>query len=583
MVVLSDGLSSSDHAALRARGLSVTVSTQGSLVVYQAQDYESQGIVTLAPHVVGYTFVTHPANGSVGLKYQFVCGPQNRDTVSAVTFHQDWRKVIWFTECAYEEYDCAAFVHTAVDRVPGLGVASLGPQHHPQVHGGRTFFTIFDVLTSRGTAGKAAPASRPKSGPSTRSTGLATGSGASSWQPTIPPPSASAGRPRVPMLPGIRTSATGPQVSAPQPLPKAPASFGPPPPPPPSPPSTAVRGPDGADRRVWEDTTSEGPGIPPRRYWSRTGHHEPTLNGAAFGRLMPAAGVRVVPTLRVIDGAVVTVTPLLAAAHAAAPQARAAGSATEQARAATAQADRALATLDAAMSEGRRTDGPPRQPPNPQEERPQHAAFVAQVELDSVEVDLDRIPRPRDFANLAVPLRPGEIVYDPGATAEMGSLAAWEQLDSAMQERYGAEYGFTTRPTTTTFRVADGNSTTPKGATAFQAVFDIPRVGCFTLAGVGIPCSKEDAAAQTPVLFGCAICEELRMVMDHELQQLHSKALGVTAQCRRAPTRHLLLPIFDFLDSAGAHPLPKSFVASAWTAIPSTLEPYPETEISKND
>ena len=116
-----------------------------------------------------------------------------------------------------------------------------------------------------------------------------------------------------------------------------------------------------------------------------------------------------------------------------------------------------------------------------------------------------------------------------------------------------------------------------------KAVFDIPNVGCFTLAGVVIPHKSKDESAATPVLFGCAICEELELVTDHKLKTIKSKVFGVTAQCRRAPTRHLLLPIFDFLDAAGAHPLPKSFVESAWSAIPSTLEPYPAEDMSKND
>ena len=296
------------------------------------------------------------------------------------------------------------------------------------------------------------------------------------------------------------------------------------------------------------------------KYWSHDGVAPPTRNGssALWAQRVPA-------TARVTNEARTPGTSVAEAAIARAEEARAAAIASSNPQ----ESEPGWQTVT--RRQPRSTNGP------------QHTAYVAQVVSDSVEVDVRSLPSPQDFAHLAVPLQPGEVVYDPGATAEMGSLTAWQQLDSAMKERYGAEYGFTTRPTQTTFRVADGNSTTPKGATAFQAVFDIPSVGCFTLAGVGIPCSKQEESAQTPVLFGCVICKELRLVMDHDTDQLHSKALGVTVQCRRAQTRHLLLSIFDFLDAAGAHPLPKTFVESAWTAIPSTLEPYPADDISKND
>ena len=61
-------------------------------------------------------------------------------------------------------------------------------------------------------------------------------------------------------------------------------------------------------------------------------------------------------------------------------------------------------------------------------------------------------------ALLSVPLNPGEVVYDPGCTAETGSQEAWEGLNLAMQERYGE--GFFTEASQAKFCVADGNIAT---------------------------------------------------------------------------------------------------------------------------
>ena len=171
-----------------------------------------------------------------------------------------------------------------------------------------------------------------------------------------------------------------------------------------------------------------------------------------------------------------------------------------------------------------------------------HYAYVA-----------DATPVQYEYAHLSVALRPGEVVYDPGATSELGSTPAWLELDLAMKERYGV--GFDTGQAAVSFHVADGR--TSSGSHGFSASFEIPRLGTFTLAGIGMDCGSQ-SSRQTPILFGCRSCRALKFVTDHEEATVYSKLFGVGVSCRRAPSGHLLLPIFDLLDKAGARPLPKN-------------------------
>ena len=150
-------------------------------------------------------------------------------------------------------------------------------------------------------------------------------------------------------------------------------------------------------------------------------------------------------------------------------------------------------------------------------------------------------------ALLSVPLNPGEVVYDPGCTAETGSQEAWEGLNLAMQERYGE--GFFTEASQAKFCVADGNIATAKKS--YSAAFEIPGKGVFKLAGSALPCG-DDPKRHTPILFSNPTCEALGLVMDHTNGDLYSKRLGVTVRCRKTTTGHWALPIFDLLDRANA-------------------------------
>jgi hypothetical protein len=96
-------------------------------------------------------------------------------------------------------------------------------------------------------------------------------------------------------------------------------------------------------------------------------------------------------------------------------------------------------------------------------------------------------------ALLSVPLNPGEVVYDPGCTAETGSQEAWEGLNLAMQERYGE--GFFTEASQAKFCVADGNIAT--AMKSYSAAFEIPGKGVFKLAGSALPCG-DDPKRHTP-------------------------------------------------------------------------------------
>lgn len=150
-------------------------------------------------------------------------------------------------------------------------------------------------------------------------------------------------------------------------------------------------------------------------------------------------------------------------------------------------------------------------------------------------------------ALLSVPLNPGEVVYDPGCTAETGSQEAWEGLNLAMQERYGE--GFFTEASQAKFCVADGNIAT--AMKSYSAAFEIPGKGVFKLAGSALPCG-DDPKRHTPILFSNPTCEALGLVMDHTNGDLYSKRLGVTVRCRKTTTGHWALPIFDLLDRANA-------------------------------
>ena len=150
-------------------------------------------------------------------------------------------------------------------------------------------------------------------------------------------------------------------------------------------------------------------------------------------------------------------------------------------------------------------------------------------------------------ANLSVPLEPGEVTYDPGCTAETGSVQAWEKLNTEMIAKYGA--GFDIGDSDAQFRVADGSIT--KALRTYTAAFDIPGKGLFTFAGSALQCG-EDPKSHTPILFGNGACKSLGLVMDHDDGTLYSKRLDVSVTCRPTVTGHWAVPIFALMDKAGA-------------------------------
>ena len=150
-------------------------------------------------------------------------------------------------------------------------------------------------------------------------------------------------------------------------------------------------------------------------------------------------------------------------------------------------------------------------------------------------------------ANLSVPLEPGEVTYDPGCTAETGSVQAWEKLNTEMIAKYGA--GFDISDSDAQFRVADGSIT--KALRTYTAAFDIPGKGLFTFAGSALQCG-EDPKSHTPILFGNGACKSLGLVMDHDDGTLYSKRLDVSVTCRPTVTGHWAVPIFALMDKAGA-------------------------------
>ena len=150
-------------------------------------------------------------------------------------------------------------------------------------------------------------------------------------------------------------------------------------------------------------------------------------------------------------------------------------------------------------------------------------------------------------ANLSVPLEPGEVTYDPGCTAETGSVQAWEKLNTEMIAKYGA--GFDIGDSDAQFRVADGSIA--KALRTYTAAFDIPGKGLFTFAGSALQCG-EDPKSHTPILFGNGACKSLGLVMDHDDGTLYSKRLDVSVTCRPTVTGHWAVPIFALMDKAGA-------------------------------
>jgi len=152
-------------------------------------------------------------------------------------------------------------------------------------------------------------------------------------------------------------------------------------------------------------------------------------------------------------------------------------------------------------------------------------------------------------ALLSVPVNPGEVIYDPGCTADTGSVQGWTMLDEAMTARYG--FGFIKTESSTSFRVADGN--VQRTLHSYHAEFDIPNVGAFTLAGSAMDCGP-NASSQTPVLFANPACRSLRALTDHGDGYFYSRTIRAGVPMRLATTGHWLIPIFDLLDAAGAKP-----------------------------
>ena len=142
-------------------------------------------------------------------------------------------------------------------------------------------------------------------------------------------------------------------------------------------------------------------------------------------------------------------------------------------------------------------------------------------------------------------LEEGEVVHDPGCTAETGSKEAWEGLDLAIQTRYGT--GFATEDSAAKFCVANGAVST--ALKSYSAAFEIPDKGIFVLAGSALP-RGDDPKRHTPILLSNPTCEALDVVSDHTTGDLYSKRLDVTVRCRKTLTGHWALPNFDLLDRA---------------------------------
>ena len=154
-------------------------------------------------------------------------------------------------------------------------------------------------------------------------------------------------------------------------------------------------------------------------------------------------------------------------------------------------------------------------------------------------------------ALLSVPLQPGEVIYDPGCTADMGSAEGWENIEVAMQQRWGI--GFTKGVSSARFRSADGGLS--QGQASYTAQFQIPNVGIFKLSGSAVDCGKEPSG-QTPVLFANRACRDLELVPRHKTGWVYSERLKVGVFMRLTSTEHWALPILDLLEKAGAVPIP---------------------------
>ena len=152
-----------------------------------------------------------------------------------------------------------------------------------------------------------------------------------------------------------------------------------------------------------------------------------------------------------------------------------------------------------------------------------------------------------DASYLSVPLEEGELILDPGCTSEMGSPQAWEILDGAMQKRYG--FGFMKFASSATFGVANGGASS--ALQSYEAKFEIPNIGIFTLGGSSVDCGSNQNR-QTPVLMSNQTCMDLKLKVDLDTGFAFSKALGVGIQMRKTVTKHWAIPIFDLLDIAGA-------------------------------
>ena len=160
-------------------------------------------------------------------------------------------------------------------------------------------------------------------------------------------------------------------------------------------------------------------------------------------------------------------------------------------------------------------------------------------------------------ALLSVPLQPGEVIYDPGCTADMGSAEGWKSIEVAMQQRWG--FGFTKGESTARFRDANGGLS--KGKASYTAQFQIPNVEIFKLSGSTVDCGS-DPNGHTPVLLGNQACRDLELITRHKTGSIYSENLKVSVMMRLTSTGHWALPILDLLEKAGALPIPPEAYAN---------------------
>ena len=153
---------------------------------------------------------------------------------------------------------------------------------------------------------------------------------------------------------------------------------------------------------------------------------------------------------------------------------------------------------------------------------------------------------------LSVSLSGGEVVHDPGATNAMGSVTAFQLLDSELRERTG--YGFTRKPSTGKFRSANGQLSSG----VYDYELKIPlldsasgQFGMYIWKGTGIDCGSA-ASSQTPVLFPISALRAFNVLVDYSSGQFCFRNIGnLVVKARTCSSGHFA---FDFV----------AIVSAAW-------------------